>query len=92
MRSYIILFACLIAPVMAQTPPMTTTPHNRPMPAVTPIIPMAPVMNPNTMYYYPDDRRFYNPQRADPDFSNLKPPPMGYHYELRDKEIILVRN
>jgi hypothetical protein len=44
------------------------------------------------MYYDPEDKRFYNPQRGEPDFSNLKPPPMGSHYEIRNKEVVLVRN
>ena len=96
MRLYPILFACVTGIAVAQTavpgrtPPMSTTPPTRL--SATPLISVVPIMNSGTIYYDPEDKRFYNPQRTEPDFSNLKPPPMGWHYEIRDKTVVIIRN
>jgi hypothetical protein len=87
-----ILISVLSASALAQTPPMSHTPPSRnnnniPLGLIMPV----PNTN-NTIYYDPDDRRFYNPQRNEPNFDNLKAPPMGYHYELREGRAVLVRN
>lgn len=98
MRLYLLLFACLTTVSVAQTtapgqtPPMSMTPPSRLSPTTLPLVSVGPILNSGTMYYDPEDKRFYNPQRGEPDFSNLKPPPMGSHYEIRNKEVVLVRN
>ena len=96
MRLYAILFCCLTTVAVAQTTTNRQTPTMSLTPGSTkPLLPMVsvgPIMNSGTVYYDPMDRRFYNPQRAEPDFSNLKPPPMGFHYEQQGRQIFIVRN
>jgi hypothetical protein len=89
-----ILILFVSASALAQTPHLSPAPPLRPIntPPVTlgVIVPM--VNNNSMMFYDPEDRRFYNPRRNEPDFDNLKAPPMGYHYEIRDKQVVIVRN
>jgi hypothetical protein len=86
-----ILILFVAASAVAQTPHLSPAPpssNNIPLGLIMPV----PNTNNNTIYYDPDDRRFYNPRRNEPDFDNLKVPPMGYHYELREGRAVLVRN
>lgn len=88
-----ILISLASASALAQTPTMSHTPPSRNNIPPVSLGLIVPMNNPNnTMYYDPDDRRFYNPQRNESDFNNLKAPPMGYHYEMRDGRLEIIRN
>jgi hypothetical protein len=89
-----ILISLVSASALAQSPHLSPAPPlrsaNTPPVTLGVIVPM--INNTNTLFYDPDDRRFYNPRRNEPNFDDLKAPPRGYHYELREGQAVLVRN